>query len=158
MSQQIPKQNTPPKLQINNKTSYKMPTHKGNILVVSFGTQIELPETETVISISWEIIKSLVGFTEILGKESTDMFNTLADAEEGPARTNAFTCFLEWFKNTFYFSNFCRHRPKLLSFQKFIPAKCEENKHEPVVSTIQSIDLLEIQYKCIGPFALLQLV
>jgi hypothetical protein len=26
------------------------------------------------------------------------------------------------------------------------------------VSTIQSIDLLEIQYKCIGPFALLQLV
>jgi len=147
MSQQIPKQKTQPKLQINNKTSYKMPTHKGNILVVSFGTQIELPETETVISISWEIIKSLVGFTEILGKESNFMFNTLADAEEGPARTNAFTCFLEWFKNTFYFSNFCRHRPKLLSFQNFIPAKCEENKHEPVVSTIQSIDLLEIQYK-----------
>jgi hypothetical protein len=47
MSQQIPKQKTQPKLQINNKTSYKMPTHKGNILVVSFGTQIELPETET---------------------------------------------------------------------------------------------------------------
>jgi hypothetical protein len=52
MSQQIPKQKTQPKLQINNKTSYKMPAHKGNILVVSFGTQIELPETETGISIS----------------------------------------------------------------------------------------------------------
>jgi hypothetical protein len=52
MSQQIPKQKTQPKLQINNKTSYKMPTHEGNILVVSFGRQIELPETEKGISIS----------------------------------------------------------------------------------------------------------
>jgi len=98
MSQQIPKQKTQPKLQINNKTSYKMPTHKGNILVVSFGRQIELPETEKGISISWEIINSLVGLTEILGKESNFMFNTLADAEEGPPRKNAFTCvsFVFW--------------------------------------------------------------
>jgi hypothetical protein len=75
-----------------------MPTHEGNILVVSFGRQIELPETEKGISISWEIINSLVGLTEILGKESNFMFNTLADAEEGPPRKNAFTCvsFVFW--------------------------------------------------------------
>jgi hypothetical protein len=58
MSQQIPKQNTQPKLQINNKTSYKMPTHKGNVLVVSFGTQIELPETRKV-SLSLEKLSTV---------------------------------------------------------------------------------------------------
>jgi hypothetical protein len=61
------------------------------------------------------------------------MFNTLADAEEGPARKNEVS-FVFWndSKNTTYFSNFCRAPTKTTELCKilYLPSVKKTNMNQ----------------------------